>query len=86
MQSCFHKRFRLSFKTKKERRQYQIILTEPAWTMKDLLSEGENSGKSRAAKGGPSSLLGCSGQSENKIRFILSARGSSHTIITVVTL
>ena len=53
--------------------------------MKDLSSERENSGKSRKGKGGPSSL-GCSGQSEKRIRFIFSARGSSHIIITVVIL
>ena len=52
---------------KKERHQYPAILTEHAWSIKDLLYAKSSGNRERA--------IACSGsQSKRRIRFILRAR------------
>ena len=56
---------------KEERRQYPAILTEQAWSIKDLLYGQKIKLKNFA-------------QSEHRIRFILPARGANHIIKMVI--
>ena len=72
-------------KVEKERGQYPAILTEPAWSIKDLLYGQKITPKTsllREQMGNrertrPAHLVHSGSQSEHWIRFILPARGAS---------